>query len=453
MKKIIWGTIIFGVVLAAAIPFIAEVYVDKKDDREYKKASENLQKFFAQQNKFVSIDYSGESVVYDYVPIPNSPHEEMGDGSPSFMTEKERFEWNERWNGVYRLCKLKPRFERQPGLFGGISDNEWTGWQLCVIEGFSRNGGFNLYLRYPYQVAYKLLDEDWMYSYAPSVQDAIDKSFEFYTHDDEYKKYINNEISVYDVEKAVQSNTDYYKSYYIAFSYDEYARIHGKEYTDSLISSQDWDEISNYGVRYSYIRAPFGKQYSGSMYNSYYSVDIMQHPIRNYLISYNFIHNPKVEDKTNFIIWSEGLLFVLLLITVIVLCRVKSKRRKIANESLKDKLIRLCNPKRFMKPYNEHRLSTANELYDRILKTSESDINALKSIRREIADKLNVNFVDSKKRKELLSKVAPKNFMKPYDAEKVKLANELYTQLRNTNIDIDTLESIEREIAEKLYNK
>ena len=43
--------------------------------------------------------------------------------------------------------------------------------------------------------------------------------------------------------------------------------------------------------------------------------------------------------------------------------------------------------------------------------------------------------------------------MNPYDAEKVKIANDVYTKLEDANIDIDSFENIELIIKEKLLEK
>ena len=43
--------------------------------------------------------------------------------------------------------------------------------------------------------------------------------------------------------------------------------------------------------------------------------------------------------------------------------------------------------------------------------------------------------------------------MNPYDPEKVRIANTLYTKLSNGGLDIDEIEEIQKEISEKLYNR
>lgn len=457
MKRnhIIYLSLLIYAILAICFIFIANIYVDKKDIREHKLAIDNLEQFFANQKKFVMIDYSGEKVAYEKAAIPKtiSEEKEYGCSSSYFISEEDKMNWKERWTNVYKLYKLRPRFEPKEGLFHTERDNSWTGWCFRVIEKTSYDI-FTEYLVYPYQVAYYRQNYSWEYSYMPSVQSAIDESFEFHTHNEEssYSQYIkhdNDALLSYDIKDAVLTN-DYWKSYYIAFSYDEYVNIVGKEVADSVLSSRDWNKISNFGVWYSKVDKS-DKKYFGGMHNNYYRVDNMCQPIYNWIITYNFIHNPKIRDKRLFIIWSECSLLVLLLAIITPISIIDSKKRKFANESIRGKLLKLCNPQNFMKPYDEKKVYIANELYDRLLKTLETDIDTLKEIRREAVLDLKINFIDSDRLKELRAKTNPQKFMKPYNAEKVKIANDLYMRL-NAQIDIDALEEIEREINEKLLS-
>ena len=48
---------------------------------------------------------------------------------------------------------------------------------------------------------------------------------------------------------------------------------------------------------------------------------------------------------------------------------------------------------------------------------------------------LGISLIDKEELNELKQKVNPKNFMQPYNAEKVSLANELYSILSDENLD------------------
>ena len=106
-----------------------------------------------------------------------------------------------------------------------------------------------------------------------------------------------------------------------------------------------------------------------------------------------------------------------------------------------------------MKPYDENRVSSAIELYNMILNTQDDDIDDLKRLRKEVCVRLNVNFVDQERRRELRSLSNPKRYLNPYDAEKVKIANDVYTKLEDAKIDIDSFENIELINKETLLEK
>ena len=121
-----------------------------------------------------------------------------------------------------------------------------------------------------------------------------------------------------------------------------------------------------------------------------------------------------------------------------------------ALESLKSKLLRRVNPKNFMNPFDETTVNIANDIYVRLQATSSDDDITLKQIRKEIADKLKINFTDKNLLKKLQKNCNPQNFMNPYNEEKVRTANLLYAKLQNSNLTIDELEEIQKEYETKL---
>ena len=58
---------------------------------------------------------------------------------------------------------------------------------------------------------------------------------------------------------------------------------------------------------------------------------------------------------------------------------------------------------------------------------------------------LGVILIDNEKLKDLKEKVNPQKFMKPYNAEKVKIANDLYSRLAKENLTFDEFIIIEEE--------
>jgi len=63
----------------------------------------------------------------------------------------------------------------------------------------------------------------------------------------------------------------------------------------------------------------------------------------------------------------------------------------------------------------------------------------------EVEKKLGIRIVDDELISELKEKVNPKNYLKPYDAEKVTLANDLYSRLSKDNITYKEIIEIQEE--------
>lgn len=112
-------------------------------------------------------------------------------------------------------------------------------------------------------------------------------------------------------------------------------------------------------------------------------------------------------------------------------------------------LERKCNPQNYMSPYNKEMVDKANSIYAELQKTDKSDEISLKEIRRRIESELQISFIDKDEIESLKLIANPSNYMQPYNAEKVALANELYARLQDKTIHIDELDSIKEQI-EKL---
>ncbi len=119
-------------------------------------------------------------------------------------------------------------------------------------------------------------------------------------------------------------------------------------------------------------------------------------------------------------------------------------------ESLYEELKLKCNPNRFMMPYDEQRVKLANELYRQLLETSSQDENALRKLRNRAIEELGVYFSTTALYQYLCDKCHPRNFMNPYDAEKVDIANRLYAQVLEQAYNIKALENIQQSAKQLL---
>ena len=153
-----------------------------------------------------------------------------------------------------------------------------------------------------------------------------------------------------------------------------------------------------------------------------------------------------------------NVLFILIY-SVIYFNALGSKIKKIKGkekEKILDKtqalwyvLERKCNPQKYMSSYNKEMVDKANSIYAELQKTDKSDEISLKEIRRRIESELQISFIDKDEIESLKYIANPLNYMQPYNAEKVALANELYAKLQDETIHIDELDSIKEQV-EKL---
>ncbi|MBO4599730.1 MAG: hypothetical protein J5641_03220, partial [Bacteroidales bacterium] len=71
---------------------------------------------------------------------------------------------------------------------------------------------------------------------------------------------------------------------------------------------------------------------------------------------------------------------------------------------------------------------TANALYQRLMTVGLGE-QALKEISQTAITELGITLIDETQLKRLKEKVNPRRYMKPYNAEKVSLANELFARI------------------------
>lgn len=409
----------------------AKFFINNKDERLRREAHENLDNFFAKQKMFINVEYSGKKVAYKQIKIPKFTES-------IYNANIDKEEWGDLYGDKYKLYQLIPKYKSENAW---NNDNEWSGWLLSVIEEDAY--GFSEYLVYPYQVGYKKQENSFFYNYEPSVQQSIDNSFEFHT-ENKKSSYINyickdRKISRFEVMDSVENE------YYILFSYDNYVSIFGKNATDSIISTEMFSKSNLTTLvkaegRYS--------GYIGGMSDGYCQVYNHLEPLRYWQIIYNFRNDPKEKDFKMITLWGTIILTLLFLILVVPMLIIKNKNKKINNESLKEKLIRLCNPKNYTNPYDKEKIDKANIIYQTLIKTNNDDFENLKELRKKAINELSIEFVNKEKIRELKDKTNPKKFMKPYNPEKITLANSLYSQLTNPEITPEELDEIEVKIQD-----
>jgi hypothetical protein len=265
-------------------------------------------------------------------------------------------------------------------------------------------------------------------SYLPSVERTVEEAFEFFTSNPKSQFYKDFEEDSYDKiwRKIIDAQSEYYYMHQ-----DEHRRISHGGARPLLEDRTDFD----------YYSSPF--QY-GYMHNGYYRVFTALTQPQTYTIK-KYGWGPDIlEKKQLWLYWGIGITILFLLI-FIPLSIVNRKYKREKEEELHDKLRRLCHPSNFITKsnYDKDKLDKANYIYTKLMSIDITDKSALKEIQRFAVNELGIDLINKDKVQELKDKVNPKNFIKPYNAEKIALANELYAIITKESLTYDELEEVE----------
>lgn len=406
-RKILITTLsyVFSLVILVGFTFL---YINHKDKKLRAQAYNTFDEFFKYQKKYIDTSYSGRRIKYTLSPNsmkkPEKPEfktDTLG-MITSYLYEKQIDEWNENFSDIYKFYKI---------------DEIDDGWQLFVAEkdGY---GTMILYNIYPSYVGYKKQESSYMYEWIPAVETCVNEAYDFWTNNSKsnfvefYKK--GNESLVYDLISNVRN---------------EYYNWYGKD-----------------KIQPAFIDGKIGT--SGFMHNGYYKVFIEISKYTTFEIEHN--EQAVTNDRNQILVIGGVILTALFIGFIIFFSIVNSRKEKLKSEPLLNKLNKKCNPANFMNPYDEIKVEKANIIFEELTKTNISDIEALKAIRKRAIEELGISFIDNEYIEELKTKCNPQQFLKPYNAEKVSIANIIYNKLINNIDSIEILEEIEKEIKEKL---
>ena len=104
-----------------------------------------------------------------------------------------------------------------------------------------------------------------------------------------------------------------------------------------------------------------------------------------------------------------------------------------------------CNPANFLSPYNAEKVRVANEIYSQLSTNCES-IPKLIALRDEAINKLGITISAKRIFDKLSSAYDPSQFIgNNYDAQKLSIANDVYERVVNNEDNIIELEKIAKE--------
>ena len=91
----------------------------------------------------------------------------------------------------------------------------------------------------------------------------------------------------------------------------------------------------------------------------------------------------------------------------------------------------------------KEKVEKANSIYKTLKDTNPDDKEALDLLQRRASEELGICLINTDQLTELKETVNPKNFMNPYNAEKVALANDLYSILTREGLTYNELTEVQ----------
>ena len=285
-----------------------------------------------------------------------------------------------------------------------------TGWGLGVRE--KDTGGMEgrrvfEYIITPYAISYR--NESNFVKDIFSIDDILDSAYKFYTEDDQsdFKRSLVSDVEPFIYEPYIDN---------LYFRLEEDKKSHG------FLS-----DISPYA------------DYSTYMYTDFYYVFVKAYGRKCYELVQNkdYINTKReqyITEKKNMIV-AWGLLSISLLTIICLICSyLVYKDIKESKQTLLKRILSKCNPKKYVKNYDGHLLDVANNIYSQALVTDINDDEEILKLASRAESELGVVLISKSDIRSLKKKCNPKRFMKPYNPEKVAVANELYTKLRQKNL-------------------
>jgi hypothetical protein len=397
-RKIFFITL--GYILSLVLFIVCTlIYIQHKDDKLWKDAADKLEKSFDFQGigyKCVYTEYSNKQI--KFVKSSNPVHDEYS---------YQRMEWEDDFSDIYQFFKI---------------DEEYNGWKFIIVQSTFCGVGMGIAISqaYPSYVGYRRQEYSWGYNFIPSVKDCVEEAYDFF---------VNNTDSQF---------IEYYKKGNKNLVLDLINKLGNEYYSLQKLGREGRTFNLDEGA----------VELDTYMYNGYYKVFIERtvSTTYGYVKQYSAIERDK-ETKLIIGIILLTIIFVSIIIAIIISYNRKEKHKK---ELLFNKLKNKCNPVNFMNPYNEKKVEKANIIFELLMKTNHYDIDALKRIRKKAIDELNLNFIDEDYLTELKNKCNPNQFLNPYNAEKFRMANMLYSKLISNKNNIEIIDEIENEINEFL---
>ncbi len=354
---------------------------------------------YGTRGSFYDVAFSGQGVDYKKGKIPSRP-QLLTEPNLKKISAQIQKEWDNAYGDLISFYETDWQ-------------NNHEGWELIGFTyDYDYKSDYETYIQiwarwfYPYAVGFRKQEYGFLYNYMPSVQEAIEEAYDFFTSDSQ-SNFIEN------FKPGSFNDILGYSNEYYFLKRDNIPRTN----IVSLTGNNNEKE-SNY---YTY------------MYNGYYRVFVAQSQISTWTVAHRWDGIDENERNT---LWARSAIiisaiFIAIIIALFVMKYLSDKKKK---ETIQDRLYKVCNPKSYMKPYDKNKVDKANELYAELNNIDIEDSSQLIQFADKVATELGVSLVNKEQQNELKKIVNPAKFMKPYDEGKVKIANELYDILNKDSL-------------------
>lgn len=425
MKKwMLLTTIILWIISIPLIILGVDKYIEDKDNRLRNDFNKAIQNIF-NGREYIDVVYSGRKVSYEKKAIPdkptkrNIPQDEESIRLLGDLDKRALNRWKEDYGDLTRMYRIKN------------DRNEWDvpyeeedGWELIKMSSSYDSDGNSLLVQqwiFPYAVGYKKQDYYFGYDYVPSVRSAVDETFEFFTEDPKSNMIDNYEKGACD--RIFSEIYDCDNEYYTILR-DSIPKFW--QSGETLWGAPQRYANNEFGGR---IVSPMAYTY---MHNGYYRVFVgLTQPTTWSIKRWDWAVD---SDRSKLLKWWLISVSGLFAIIILLLSVSMFKKNRRVNETDYHKLQRLSHPRNFMKPYDKDKVERANSIYKEVEQIKEDDMEKINSLIQRCIDDLGISFIDPVSLEELKQRINPEKFMNPYDAEKVRLANDLFAILSKPDL-------------------
>lgn len=296
-----------------------------------------------------------------------------------------------------------------------------SGWAIGVLHNRYRENSYNLFLVYPSVIVLSNGYRD-----TNMIRLALEQSYDYYTKNED-SDYTNcDKIGRFETfaQLCMPNNEGCY-----------YRWVREREPNFHLVPQLSWEYLSN----------PFCKLWVGYSDDYHFELKLNE----NY---YNSKTTQYAEEllKLHWIISLViGIVLIICFIILLVVSHIDKKKQSV---SFLERIIKASHPKHFIENYDKDKLEAANIIFDKASKTSENDKECIALLCTEVEEKLGISLLTKREIEKLRAKCNPKHFMKPYDAQKVSIANELYSRLNSNQISCGEYLEISSQIDKMMSN-